>query len=348
GSIILYAAGEELLSDIGYTHTKYRGWTTHTASHNTVVIDQLGQDAGTKEKAVTGNLLFYDDQDTHVKVIDVDASPAYSTANTYRRRLIMVHAAPGFDYIIDRFDVEGGANHDWFLHGMCEEEGTLETSIVLDKPLGTLVPEWGGSEKPKSQYDTDLVGKRIHAYSYMRDIKAGTGTAPWTASWKYKQSGLRTHILSPEGTEVFRFRSPSVRLAKGDDGKLDEFQHNGIMQRHSGKPSTFLTVHEPFRKEHWIKSVKVEGEILVLRYHLNGQDIEDRVTLRDNNLQVSSSAGWEYQSGTAYSGKVAALAHVDGKWKMLLDREVKNVKHLRLDLSDGGTRYYPVMATHGK
>jgi len=348
GSIILYAAGEELLSDIGYTHTKYRGWTTHTASHNTVVIDQLGQDAGTKVKPVTGNLLFYDDQDSHVKTIDVDVSPAYSTANTYRRQLIMVHAAPGFDYIIDRFEVEGGDSHDWFLHGMCEEEGVLETSITLNKPMGTLVPEWGGSEKPKSQYDTDLVGKRIHAYSYMRDIKAGKATAPWTATWNYKQSGLRTHIVSPETTEVFRFRSPSVRLAKEDDGKLDDFHHNGLMQRHSGGSSAFLTVHEPFGKDPWIQSVKVEGETLVLRYHLNGKDIEDRVILRDNNLQVSSSAGWKYQSGTAYSGKVAALEHVGGKWRILLDREVKNVKYIRLDLSDGGTRYYPVMATDGK
>src|SRR5690606_14206429 len=60
-SIIFFAEGEELLSDIGYTHTKYRGWTVYTASHNTVVIDQKGQDIGTNENPVTGRLLFYDD-----------------------------------------------------------------------------------------------------------------------------------------------------------------------------------------------------------------------------------------------------------------------------------------------
>ncbi len=296
GSIILYAVEGELLSDIGYTHTKYRGWTIQTASHNTVVIDQKNQDVGSDEKPATGRLIFYDDTDEHVKTIDVDASPAYAAAKTYRRRLVMVHAAAGFDYIVDRFDVEGGQDHDWFLHGMCEEEGKLETSISLDKSLETLVPDWGGRDKPKSQYDADLTGKRIHAYSYIRDIKTGTASAPWTATWKYKHSGLRTYILSPEGTEVFRFRSPSVRLAKEDDAKLDDFHHSGIMQRHSGGASTFLTVHEPFRKKPWIQSVKADGETLVVKYKLDGSLIEDRISLADDKVTVSSSAGWKYQS----------------------------------------------------
>ncbi|MBW7893413.1 MAG: heparinase II/III family protein, partial [Chitinophagaceae bacterium] len=140
GSVILYAAGQELLSDIGYTHTKYRGWTLHTASHNTVAIDQKNQEYGTIQKPVTGRLNFYDDQDPHVKVIDVDASPAYSVANVYRRRLVLVHAGAGRDYVVGRFDVKGGETHDWFLHGMCEQEGKLETSIAVNKPVETLVP----------------------------------------------------------------------------------------------------------------------------------------------------------------------------------------------------------------
>ncbi len=205
GSIILYAAGHELLSDIGYTHSRYRGWTIHTASHNTVVIDQKGQDVGSMEKPVTGRLQFYDDKDAHVKVVDVDASPAYSIADVYRRRLVMVHAAPGYDYVVDRFDVKGGQVHDWFLHGMCEQEGKLETSIVLNRPLESLVPVWGGKEIPQKQSDTDP--KRFHAYSYLHNIKAGEAKESWSATWLYDSSGLRSHILSQPGTEVFRFRS---------------------------------------------------------------------------------------------------------------------------------------------
>ena len=213
GSIILYAAGQELLSDIGYTHSKYRGWTIATASHNTVVIDQKGQDAGSVKEPATGNLNFYDDKDAHVKVADVDASPAYLAADEYRRRLVMVHAGPGYDYVVDRFDVKGGQIHDWFLHGMCEQEGTLQTSISLAQPVNTLVPGWGGNKLPATQKDIDRTGRRFHAYAFLHDIEKGAATGSWTATWQYDSCGLRSHMLSQPGTEVFRFRSPSIRLA---------------------------------------------------------------------------------------------------------------------------------------
>ena len=345
GSIILYAIGQELLSDVGYTHSKYRGWTIHTASHNTVVIDQKAQDAGSMRNPVTGRLQFYDDKDPHVKVVDVDASPAYSMADVYRRKLVMIHAGPGHDYVVDRFDVKGGEIHDWFLHGMCEQEGKLQTSISLDHSLKTIVPEWGGQEAPKTQFDTDP--KRFHAYSYLRDIKNGTATGSWTATWRYDSSGLCSHIISQPGTEVFRFRSPSVRLADEDDNKLDNYMSNGIMQRHSGGSSSFVAVHEPFRNAPWIESVKMEGKVIVVSYILNGNKIEDHITLNEEEVSVTSSAGWSYKSGKALSGQVKTLDHKERKWSLLLDKEVPEVNYVRLDFSDGGTYYCPVESVHG-
>jgi len=303
GSVILYAAGQELLPDIGYTHSRYRAWTIHTASHNTVVIDQKGQDAGTMEKPVTGRLNFYDDNDPRVKVADVDASPAYAIAGVYRRRLVMVHAGDGFDYVVDRFDVKGGQVHDWFLHGMCEQEGILQTSISLDQSLKTLVPAWGGNDLPKNQYDVDATGKRLHAYAFLRDIQKGTARGSWTATWRYDNAGLCSHILSEPGTEVFRFRSPSVRRANEDDNKLNDYMSNGIMQRHSGGSSAFTAVHEPFRNAPWIESVKMEGKVIVVRYKLNGKTIEDHITLDEEEIAVTSSAGWKYTLGTTLAGK---------------------------------------------
>jgi len=348
GSIILYAEGQELLSDIGYTHSKYRPWTIHSASHNVVVIDQMSQDAGSKEKPVTGRLKFYDDEDAHVKVVDVDASPAYLIADVYRRRLVMVHAGSGHDYVVDRFDVKGGKVHDWFLHGMCEQEGTLQTSISLDQPLKTLVPEWGGNNLPKNQKDMDRTGKRFHSYAFLRDIEKGAATGSWTATWRYDSAGLRSHILSQPGTEVFRFRSPSIRRANEDDNKLDNYMSNGIMQRHPGGASTFIAVHEPFRDDPWIESVKMEGKAIVVSYTLNGNKVQDRIALNDNNeVTVSSSAGWKYESGKAFSGEVKALDHKEGKWVLLLDKEAPQADYVRLDFSDGGTYYCPVAAVQG-
>src|SRR5690606_3503574 len=50
-SINLWAEGQELLPDIGYTHTRFRRWTQSTLAHNTVTVDSDdmsadGADAG--------------------------------------------------------------------------------------------------------------------------------------------------------------------------------------------------------------------------------------------------------------------------------------------------------------
>lgn len=347
-SLILFAKGEELLSDIGYTHSKYRGWTLHTASHNTVVIDQKAQDAGSIKNPVTGHLKFYDDKNENVKVIDVEASPAYAVASTYRRRLIMVHAAEGRDYVIDRFDVEGGNTHDWFLHGMCEEEGKMETSISIETKVKTLVPNWGGIDIPKNQYDSDIEGKRIHAYSYLKNIKTGKTSKPWTATWRYEKSGLRTHNFAPEGSEIFTFSSPSVRLAGENDNKLDDFMRLGLMQRHTGGKSSFMTVHEPFNDKPWIESVKSDGNTYRVKYALNGLMIEDRITIKGNDIQVISGSGWTYQSGNELSGKLIEIINEGNKWTLELDRVVPKVNYIRINLPNGSTRYYQVAKSLGK
>ncbi len=121
---------------------------------------------------------------------------------------------------------------------------------------------------------------------------------------------------------------------------------NGIMQRHSDGVSTFIAVHEPFRDAPWIESVNRDGKIIVVRYKLNGAEIEDHITLDDNDVTVTSSGRWNYQSGTELSGVVKALAHENKTWSLLLDKNVPNVKYVRLDFSDGGTYYCSVAAVH--
>ncbi|MBW7890070.1 MAG: heparinase II/III family protein [Chitinophagaceae bacterium] len=348
GSVILFAMGQELLSDIGYTHSKYRGWTLSTASHNTVVIDQKNQEWGSTQKAVTGNLLFYDDQNSHVKVVDVDASPAYPMANIYRRRLIMVHAASGYDYLIDCFDVKGGKEHDWFLHGMCEQEGVLQTSVPLTSPVENMVPEWGGREVPTKQSDTDP--KHFHPYSYIRNVHRGIVNGLWTATWLYDSSGLRSHLLAPPGTEVFRFRAPSIRMADEDDNKLDDYFLNGIMQRCKGGTSTFLAVHEPFRSRPWIDSVKMKGRAVEVYYTLGGKQIKDRLVLNEygEGVMVTSSAGWQYKTGRQISGEVISLKQENGRWVLTLSKQIPKaqLKYIRLTFSDGSTYYCPVKSVH--
>jgi len=122
---------------------------------------------------------------------------------------------------------------------------------------------------------------------------------------------------------------------------------NGIMQRHPGGSSTFIAVHEPFRNAPWIESVKLDGKAIIVRYKLNGNKVEDYITLNEEGVSVTSSAGWKYESGTMVSGEVKSLAHEGGKWSLLLDKEAPEVNYIRLDFPDGGTYYCHVTVVHG-
>ena len=120
----------------------------------------------------------------------------------------------------------------------------------------------------------------------------------------------------------------------------------GIMQRHSDRSSVFLTVHEPFSSDPWVESVHTGGSEIIVRYKINGTPVEDRLTF-ENGVTVRSSAGWEYSSGKAVSGVIEELERKGEKWILRLDRDVPDVNYVRLDLADGGTRYYPVAAVRG-
>jgi hypothetical protein len=119
------------------------------------------------------------------------------------------------------------------------------------------------------------------------------------------------------------------------------------MQRHTGDSSVFIAVHEPFRNEPWIESVETSRKAIVVRYKINGVSLEDIVMLNDGEVVVTSSGGWKYYSGTKRSGQVEALEISEGKWRLRLDKESPKVNFVRLDLADGGTRYYPVAAVNG-
>lgn len=302
-SVILRACGTELASDIGYTHTRYRNWTLNTASHNTVVVDSRSQTIGTKESPSTGNLLFYDDHDPRVQVIDVDASPAYPNCSVYRRRLAHVHIADGRDYVVDLFDVEGGESHDYFLHGSADESGALEVGIPLPQKISSLVPEWGGTQEYTGENCLDLSGERFHPYWFLWDIRAGEAEGEVQATWVYSEAGLRLHAFVEPDSMVVRFSSPAIRPAGEDDRRLLDSLRHGLMIRHRNNRSCFAAVLEPFRKTPWIKSATFQGDCFVVRHDFS----EETIAWDANRLVIRSSAGWEYDSGTPRNGRLLAV-----------------------------------------
>ena len=328
GAILLFARGKELLSDIGYTHTRYRNWTINSASHNLVVVDQRSQPLTAHS---IGNLRFYDDSYPHVHVVDVDVRPAYPGCSVYRRRLVHVHVDKGRDYVVDCFDVAGGACHDYFLHGCADEEGSLDTSVAFDGPIESLVPDWGGTVEHTGENSLDVSGEKHHAYMFFWNVRRADSAGPWSATWRYGAVGLKTFLAVEPGTTLYRFQAPSVRRARDDDAKLDDYLMNGIMQRHEAERSRFMAVHVPFEDTPWVDSVSFDNGVCTIRHG----GIEATVTLQDARVHVASSEGWSYDSGEPVSGRMAA-AERDGVFALRVETTAPEVDFVRVDF--GGTR----------
>ena len=302
GSVIIWAHGKELASDIGYTHTRYRNWVLNTASHNTVVVDERSQLMWLDDIHTKGNLLFFDDGHPHVRMIDVDATPAFYECPVYRRRLVLVHADAGKDYVVDLFDVEGGATHDYFWHGSADEAGVFDSSLSLDTPVESLVPAWGGTAEHTGENCFDIIGHEYHAYVFLDNIGSARATGPWTATWTYDGAGLRSHFFPEDGTTLYRFESPAIRGAGKSDAELPNYIRRGIMQRHTGGVSRFAAVHEPFGVAPWIDGVAFEDG----RFTVQHDGHIETITWDGDRVTVASTAGWTYDSGTPQEGKLVA------------------------------------------
>ena len=341
-SIILFARGKEMLSDIGYTHTRYRNWTLNSASHNLVVVDARSQPLKREDPTMAGQVRFLDMGDPHVRAIDLDMQAAYPQCSTYRRRIVHIHAGEGLDYLVDWFDVEGGSIHDYFLHGSADEEGTFESSLPLEHPVDSLVPSWGGLEEHTGEDCIDLSGEKHHPYVFLRDIHSGEFSAPWRVSWQYEGAGLCTYLFPHPGSTLFRCRAPSIRRAGKDDSRLDDYLLNLIIERHASATSHFRAVHIPFRESPWVDEVRCENGTFTIQRG----EWTDTIRWDDQRLTVASSEGWSYDSGEPITGPVVAVEPGE-EFAICTDRDLPKVKSVRLDFGDRRAIVYLVERVEG-
>ncbi len=258
-SMILWANGRELLSDIGYTHTAYRRWPTSTAAHNTVVVDETRQETSDERC----DLLLFDTGAGPVQMVEATAVASYpETTTVYRRQVVLVDVSPTQAYVVDIFRVAGGGQHDWFLHGSADYDQTAMTSLDLAPVPGTLLGPDAAFRLPKTEKDSGDAGERNIAYAFIRDLARAQTDEQWSVTFRFDEDSpiqLRTTVIGQPGTTVLLGRCPSIRRAEEDDAKLDDFLMPVVVARRSGEDlaSTFVAVHEPFSDEPFIKSVRL-------------------------------------------------------------------------------------------
>jgi hypothetical protein len=269
-SLIVWAKGRELLSDLGYTHTAYRRWSVSTPAHNGVVVDEANQQSS-RDRC---DLLLFDSGAGPVQTVEATATACYPDLTAvYRRQVMLVDVSPTQAYVVDLFRVAGGSQHDWFLHGSADYDQTATTSLDLKPVAGTLLGPDAEFRLPTSEGDAGDAGDRNLAYAFIHDLAQAQTDDRWSITFRpgtvaggalatnaneASDAQIRTTVLGQQGTTVVLGRAPSIRRAKEDDSKLADFLMPLVVARRSGEDlaSTFVAMHEPFGDEPFITQVR--------------------------------------------------------------------------------------------
>jgi hypothetical protein len=277
-NLIFWAYGDELLSDIGYSHIT--SYNSSTLSHNLVVVDRSPQ----VKNAHAGSLLTWNGRVGATQIIQSDqgSTPAYPECSLYRRALLLLPFGPGQNAVIDIFEVEGGRRHDWMANGCADYEQTVSTDLRIQHTRDNLALDgkavensypWGDTNETK--FTADRHGEPSIWYGAFRNAKFAPIDQPWTvtmspgklapkqAKWAGKRAvstdpkpSMRLHWLQPlDGTAI---------LAEAPRNRYNRELHNKtaarqvwsklrmpkiIVNREGDKlKSTFVAVWEPFHK----------------------------------------------------------------------------------------------------
>lgn len=279
----LFANKQKMMPDLGYpdgTDGYIPGrftWSNNTASHNTVVVDARKQ-----RESLPGILHDFSDG---VFARSMDASsPAYEQTSQYRRNMVMIDVSPEQSYVVDFFNVTGGNQHDYILHGppgsVSELTGTWGSTLPgtlagENVALGEIYDDEKLGAKDYTGMYTNYKGSGFQHFFNVQQLEKGNSVLEYVHI-SDPDARLRIHIDNLPGQTIFRADAYDLPRAKKHILKYL------IVRRKSGedrtRQSTFVSVLEPFSGQPYIRSTR--------RLHLEkGLGLVVEVT-RENALDV--------------------------------------------------------------
>ena len=257
----LYANGQPMMPDLGYPDAMNEfvpgifTWSLHTISHNTVTVDatqQSGNAPGMVQLLADG---------AGARVIEVNAPGTYPQCETYRRALVMVDTGPHQSYVVDFFNVSGGHQHDYALHGppgMCVLTGGKWSAPAK----GTLAGENVGLDEI---YDDPVLGAPGYAGSYMGYHGSGFQhfnhvqrheAGEWSADYTHEKDAaakLRIRVLDQPGQVLIAADARVTPVKFPQELKY-------LLARRTAAPgvkltSAFVSVLEPYSAEPPLRTV---------------------------------------------------------------------------------------------
>ncbi|MCK5803102.1 MAG: heparinase II/III family protein [Lentisphaeria bacterium] len=326
-SIGLFAHGMELLADIGYTHTAWRAFSVSTMSHNTVVVNGVEQDY---DLDWSRNRLRAFVTDSHAfHLTEAESTSAYpGIAERYRRTIMVVGANSDDAYVVDLFQVHGGTQHDYLLHGSADHDSTAEITGATMAPCKDTLMN-AGSEFREPEGESSYIGESA-AFGFVRDLASGTPGGPITLDMRLTDQpelGTRTWLDAGPGTTIYLGKAPSIRRARSSDRSLGKYMAPFFSARRTGQAlhSAFVAVHEPINGKPLVRNVSVErlpDAILISITTTDGADIA--IIARDGMASVKQ----ETVAGSLdFKGRYAFVRTVDGK---VVRAHIVGAEHLKL------------------
>jgi hypothetical protein len=262
-NLALFACGQELLPDIGYTHTLYRQWTRSTMCHNTVVVD--GKDMDRASGADGGNLQLFAPVGPDVQVMRASQENAYPGLLEYGREAWLIGYGGGIGeadggsegYAVDLFRVRGGSRHEYTLNGDANRDSVMETNVP-SSPYGPyLLPAGTRVTPPTGELEQGDAEGQYYGYSYVQDVRrAEIGSGRYEVTLKTAGEGrLKVTGFAGSGTgELFLGNAPSLRATRLHDKSMDNnveavrYSMPKLVVRKEGADlqSRFVHVMEPY------------------------------------------------------------------------------------------------------
>jgi len=295
----LFAKGREMYADVGtcYTDGTLYGWAYDTLVHNTVVVDEKGQkDFKIDEK---GNLEVYAPNMPGLSMVRVSMDA--EGLDRYRRSIILNSSDPDHSYVVDIFEVQGGRQHDYSLHGSSDPDLRQDLKVSLpmkeipgERPLlNVRFREKGAFDK---SYDTRSL------YHFMTDVAISRegSEGPASADFVYQDNPqLRTRALFHADTQMraITATSPSVTgrkfHSKVKDEPVTRFMPHLLLRRTAKEGedqlrSLYILVHEPIDGQSAIADFQwseLDGAVGITVRLKDGREDRYLVSLEENTMR---------------------------------------------------------------
>jgi hypothetical protein len=261
-NLTLFAEGQELLPDIGYTHSLFGKWKKSTLAHNTVVVDS--KDMSLPEGRDGGNIERFIPVNETVQVMKASQENAYPGIEEYSREPWSIGfngAAAGESYIVDLFRVYGGNRHEYTLNGDANRDASFKTELPLADYGPYLLPEGVKVTLPTTEREFGDAEGHYYGYIYVQDVKsADIANGQYEVTLQTEAAGepmanLKiTGFVGEGNNELFIGQSPSMRSTRlngsGADTNIEAVKYfmPKLVVRKEGVDlhSQFITVMEPY------------------------------------------------------------------------------------------------------